>query len=194
MAPWKTQWFRSRSSGSSRVRPKGKDWRGFEVKRATAILWAIVAAYALLTFVITVFPGVIPTLALIVGLTFLPVAFALPHGSRRYGWTAMVVFLVICLAVSNAFENLSILTGFPFGHYYYTGNLGPKLFLVPILIGPAYFGAGYLAWALGTVIVGDVLPRVSAFRTFAVPFIASFVMVAWDLGMDPANSTVRQSW
>ena len=53
------------------------------MKRATAILWAIVAAYALLTFVITVFPGVIPTLALIVGLTFLPVAFALPQTSSE---------------------------------------------------------------------------------------------------------------
>jgi uncharacterized membrane protein len=31
-------------------------------------------------------------------------------------------------------------SGFPFGHYYYTDNLGTKLFLVPVLIGPAYLG------------------------------------------------------
>jgi putative membrane protein len=30
--------------------------------------------------------------------------------------------------------------------------------------------------------------------TFAVPFIASFMMVAWDLGMDPTSSTIRHAW
>jgi putative membrane protein len=158
------------------------------------ILWGLVAAYGFVTFVITLFPGVIPTPILIPVLVFVPLAFALLHGARRYGWAGILVFLVICLAVSNVLENLSILTGFPFGHYYYTGDLGPKLFLVPILIGPAYFGTGYLAWVLGTVLVGDVRSRGSALTTFAVPFIASFLMVAWDLGMDPTNSTIRHNW
>jgi putative membrane protein len=173
---------------------KGKNWRGCEVKRLMPVLWGLVAAYAVVTFVITVFPGVIPTPILIPVLVFVPLVFALLHGARRYGWVGMLIFLAICLAVSNILENLSILTGFPFGHYYYTGDLGPKLFLVPILIGPAYFGTGYLAWVLGTVLIGDVRSRSSAFTTFAVPFIASFVMVAWDLGMDPANSTIRHNW
>jgi putative membrane protein len=158
------------------------------------ILWGLVAAYAVVTFVITVFPGVIPVPILIPILVFVPLAFALLHGARRYGWAGILVFLAVCLVVSNVLENVSILTGFPFGHYYYTGNIGPKLFLVPILIGPAYFGTGYLAWVLGTVIIGDVRSRGSAFTTFAVPFIASFFMVAWDLGMDPVNSTIRHSW
>jgi putative membrane protein len=164
------------------------------VKRLIPILWGLVAAYAAMTFVVTVFPGVIPVPVLIPVLTLVPVAFALLHGARRYGWEGMLVFLVICLVVSNALENLSILTGFPFGHYYYTGNLGPKLFLVPILIGTAYFGTGYLAWVLGTILIGDIRSRGSAFTTFAVPFIASFLMVAWDLGMDPTNSTIRHNW
>ncbi|TMD33796.1 MAG: carotenoid biosynthesis protein, partial [Chloroflexi bacterium] len=164
------------------------------MKRLMPILWGLVAAYAVVTFVITVFPGVIPTPILIPVLVMVPLVFALLHGARRYGWAGIFVFLVLCLAVSNVLENLSILTGFPFGHYYYTGDLGPKLFLVPILIGPAYFGTGYLAWVLGTVLVGDVRSRGSAFTVFAVPFIASFLMVAWDLAMDPTNSTIRHNW
>jgi putative membrane protein len=96
--------------------------------------------------------------------------------------------------VSNILENTSILTGFPFGHYHYTDGLGPKLFLVPLLIGPAYFATGYLAWSLATVLIGDVRRSSSAFMTFAVPFIASFVMVMWDLCMDPASSTIRHLW
>src|SRR6266581_2479304 len=72
--------------------------------------------------------------------------------------------------------------------------IGPKLFLVPLLIGPAYFGTGYLAWVLATVLIGDVRPKGSWFTTFAVPFIASFMMVAWDLSMDPTSSTIQHLW
>jgi uncharacterized membrane protein len=51
-----------------------------------------------------------------------------------------------------------------------------------------------LAWVLATVLIGDVRPKASAFTTFAVPLIASFMMVAWDLGMDPTSSTIRHLW
>lgn len=164
------------------------------MRRLIPILWALVVVYALVTFMATARPGLIPVPVVIVLLTFLPVAFALLHGSRRYGWEGIIVFLAVCLGVSNILENTSILTGFPFGHYYYTAGLGPKLFLVPILIGPAYFGIGYLAWTVGTVILGELRDQKGLLATFAVPFIASFVMVAWDMGMDPTNSTIRHNW
>ncbi len=96
--------------------------------------------------------------------------------------------------MSNLLENTSILTGFPFGHYHYTDLLGPKLFLVPLLIGPAYFANGYLAWVIGNVLVGDLRRESSAFTTFGVPFIASFVMVMWDLTFDPRASTIEHQW
>jgi putative membrane protein len=122
------------------------------------------------------------------------VAFALIHGAVRYGWSGIAAFIVICLVVSNILENTSILTGFPFGHYHYTNSLGPKLFLVPLLIGPAYFANGYFAWVLGNLLVGDVRRESSAFTTFAVPFIASFLMVMWDLTFDPRASTIQHMW
>jgi len=122
----------------------------------------------------------------------LPMAFALLHGARHYGWRDMLAFVVICLVVSNAFENLSILTGFPFGHYHYSDNLGPKLFLVPLLIGPAYLGMGYLSWTLARLILGGARP--GADRAFALPALAGFVMVSWDLTFDPVASTMAGSW
>jgi len=33
-----------------------------------------------------------------------------------------------------------------------------------------------------------------AFMTFAVPFIAAFVMVMWDLTFDPRASTIEHQW
>src|SRR6266849_3463942 len=159
-------------------------------KGVTPLLWTLVLINVVLTLVNAVFPNHIPILILIL----MPVAFALLHGAQRYTWGGIITFLVMCLVVSNLLENTSILTGFPFGHYYYTSLLGSKLFLVPLVIGPAYVGTGYLAWVLSTVLIGDVRPRASAFMTFAVPFMASFMMVAWDLGMDPTSSTIRHLW
>lgn len=163
-------------------------------KGVTPLLWTLVVINVVLTLGNAVFPNHIPVPILIPILVVVPLAFALLHGAVRYRWSGILILLVLCLVVSNVLENTSILTGFPFGHYYYTSGLGPKLFLVPLLIGPAYFGTGYLAWVLATVLVGEVRPQGSWLTTCAVPFIASFMMVAWDLGMDPTSSTIRHSW
>ena len=137
-----------------------------------------------------VFPNHIPVSLLIPLLIVVPFAFALFHGAVRYRWSGILTFLVLCLVVSNLLENTSILTGFPFGHYYYTDAYGPKLFQVPLLVGFAYF-PGYLAWVLATVLIGDINRKSSAFTTITVPFIAAFGMVANDLGLDPTLSTIN---
>lgn len=120
--------------------------------------------------------------------------FALVHGSLRYGLKGIVAFAVICLLVSNAIENIGVATGFPFGPYHYTDALGPKLGYVPLMIGPAYLGMGYLSWVLATVIVGDVKREADAAQTLVTPLIGAFVMVLWDLSMDPMASTLAQWW
>lgn len=154
------------------------------------ILWGMVAVYAVLTVIDTIWSGSVPVPVLVLFL----VAFVLPHGALRYGWRGILSFIAIALVVSNILENVSILTGFPFGHYYYTGALGPKLFLVPLLIGPAYIGTGYLAWVIGCVLIGDMRRGSPAFTLVAVPVIASFAMVVWDLCFDPTLSTMLKFW
>ena len=159
-------------------------------KRWLNLLWILALVYAAATFANMLFSLSIPVGALVL----VSVSFALIHGAMRYRWSGVLTFIVICLVVSNILENTSILTGFPFGHYHYTDVLGPKLFLVPLLIGLAYFSTGYLAWALSTVLIGDVRRESNAFTTFAVPFIGSFLMVMWDVGFDPTFSTIRHAW
>src|SRR5947209_4731408 len=114
------------------------------------ILWVLVALLAAVRLVSTGFS--ISSLG--IPLVFAATAFALVHGAVRYGWRGILTFLAICLVVSNVLENLSISTGFPFGHYQYTGGL--KLLQVPIFIGPAYFATAYLAWMLAIVLIGEV--------------------------------------
>jgi uncharacterized membrane protein len=70
----------------------------------------------------------------------------------------------------------------------------PKLFLVPLLIGPSYFGVGYLSWTLARAILGDDDTRLAGLLSFATPAIASFIMVSWDLTIDPMMSTICGSW
>jgi uncharacterized membrane protein len=154
------------------------------------VLWVLVVAYAAVILANTLQLVSIPIPVVLL----VTVLFALIHGAVRYGWTGIVTFIVISLVVSNILENTSILTGFPFGHYHYTDLLGPKLFLVPLLIGPAYVATGYLAWVLANVLVGDVRRGASALTTFAVPFVGAFLMAMWDLSFDPSFSTVQHFW
>src|SRR6202047_1869744 len=134
------------------------------MKVSLNVLWVLVAAYT--AVILLSILGLFPISISIPLVVLLSVSFALIHGALRYRWSGIVTFIVIALVVSNILENTSILTGFPFGHYYYTDALGPKLFLVPLLIGPAYFATGYLAWVLSTILVGDVRRGSSAFTTF----------------------------
>src|SRR5258708_1129573 len=113
--------------------------------------------FALYTLCTGLYRGVVPGGINGLALTAFLVVFTLIHGAARYGWRGILGFVVICLLVSNASENLSILTGFPFGRYYYTDVLGPKLFLVPVIIGGAYAGAGYLSWIVAHVLIDNVL-------------------------------------
>jgi putative membrane protein len=154
--------------------------------RSGKTLWALTAV-VLLGLVVSAFvPGV--KLPLIV----VQVGFALLHGARRYGWRAVGVFVAAGLVISNILENLSIGTGFPFGHYHYTG--GGKIFQVPWFIGPAYLATGYLAWIVATVLLGDVRRDSPWLTTIGTPVVGAFAMTAWDLAFDPATSTIRQTW
>jgi hypothetical protein len=131
----------------------------------------------------------------IVALHVLPPAlFALLHGAMFYRLRGIVVFMTLCLVVGNGFENLSIATGFPFGHYYFTELMGPRLFGVPILLGLAYVGMGYLSWTLARVMLRETRRPLSGVRVLTLPMLASFIMVAWDLAMDPIWSTMLHGW
>ena len=158
------------------------------------LLWTLLAIFTLVTLVRSLVPDALPPLVSVTLVTLLPLVFALVHGSVNYRFRDVLVFAAITLVVSNIFENMSILTGFPFGHYYYTDGLGPKLFLVPILIGPAYLGTGYLSWTLARVILGATEQRLPGNFIFTVPVLASFIMVAWDLSFDPLASTIEHLW
>jgi uncharacterized membrane protein len=159
------------------------------------LLWALAALFAVFAFLKATplatggLKAAIPAISILV-----PTAFALLHGTRRLGVRTMSVFFSIAFVVSWCFESLSIMTGFPFGNYHYTALLGPKLGLVPLLIMPAYFAVCYLSWNLAHVVLDKFDQKSDQLLRFAVPIIASFIMVMWDMSMDPARATVSKAW
>lgn len=117
---------------------------------------------------------------------------AVLHGSERYGKKNILIFFLITWLVSFFFENLSIATGFPFGFYHYSPTLG--LLTVPLIIIFAYFSIGYLAWMLSHVLTGQYTKKLEGKQIFIVPFVAAFLMVMWDLTVDPISSTLQGLW
>ncbi len=121
-------------------------------------------------------------------------AFSFTHGIHRYGLKNMLYFFSMITVVSWSYETISVLTGFPFGNYHYTDVLGPKLWLVPIVIMPAYFSTGYLSWVITTSLFKKKDGSITKKELFTIPIVASFIMVFWDLPMDPINATITKMW
>ncbi len=127
---------------------------------------------------------------------FISIAMVFTHAVIAYRWTGALLFLGLCLAITFSIENLSIATGFPFGRYHF--NVGaelPHIGNVPIIVGPLYFGMGYLAWMIASILLDGAdtkLDRPS--NVIALPIVAAFAMVQWDVVMDPLNSTAGHAW
>ncbi|MDR3774598.1 MAG: carotenoid biosynthesis protein [Terracidiphilus sp.] len=155
----------------------------------TPALVLIFAAYAAAR-VLEIVPNPIPRTAIVTLDVLSALAFALVDGARTWRLRGILVFTGLCIVVGNIGENLGVVTGFPFGRYYFVELMGPKLFHVPILLGLAYIGMAYVSWTLGALIAG----RTPATPLLAVPLAAGFIMVAWDLAQDPVWSTVLHGW
>jgi uncharacterized membrane protein len=138
------------------------------------------------------FPARVPTLLIVVLHVLPPAAFALLHGRRLYGTRGILIFSAACLGSGSFFESLSLRTGFPFGRYFFTSVMGPKIFGLPILLALAYLGIGYLSWVLASLLV-SAKPG-SRSRVLLLPVVAACVMTAWDLAMDPVWCNIDRAW
>ncbi|MEY2544348.1 MAG: hypothetical protein QOE81_1809 [Verrucomicrobiota bacterium] len=144
--------------------------------------------------VLQILPGKLP-MAGVIALHVLPLlVFALIHGAMFYGRRGILIFFAICFVVGNVFENLGVATGFPFGRYYFTDAMGPKLFQIPILVGLAYVGMGYLSWTLGRVILGNLRSPLVGTRVITLPLLAAFIMIAWDIANDAIWANIDRLW
>lgn len=96
-------------------------------------------------------------------------------------------FAVIYLA-SLSSELAGTTVGLPFGPYHYTDALGPKWFgHVPALIPLSWFLMAVPSYAMARRLVDSA-------RTWRRIALASFILLAWDLALDPAMSYATKYW
>jgi len=121
---------------------------------------------------------------------------ALVHAASNYGGRRALILFVACSAIAFAMENLGAATGFPFGVYHFEASADlPHVGLIPIIVGPLWFGAGYFSWTVASVLLDGADRQLDRpFNLIALPAVAAFVMTQWDLVMDAPNATIAKAW
>jgi len=106
---------------------------------------------------------------------------------RRIGSRWVPAFLVVYV-VSLGAELAGTTVGIPFGPYHYTDVLGAKwLGHVPALIPASWFMMALPSYAIASrrLAGGGAAPRIA---------LGSFILLSWDLALDPAMSLVTKHW
>jgi putative membrane protein len=144
--------------------------------------------------VVQLFVGKVPNLLIVILHVIPPALFAVVHGARIHRLRGILLFATLCLGVGTFFESVRLRTGFTFGYYRFTNLMGPKVFDLPILLALAYLGMGYLSWVLGLIIPGCQDKPLSGRKVVLLPLVASFIVTAWDLSMDPVWADIDHAW
>lgn len=154
-----------------------------KLRRFTGILLLLYLAISIYGVAVTGFnlPQLFPITPLS---TLLAYSFAILHAGQREGWHRAILLAVIVFLTGLVFESIGVATGWVYGPYHYTTQLGPLfLGLVPYLIP--------LAWTMmiypSLVIAGRVIPGQwsGTRRWIAVAALGGIIMTAWDVAMDP---------
>src|SRR5215472_575089 len=97
-----------------------KRWQG-------SVVWSAVVLYVLAR-ICQIYADRLPTLLIIILHVVPPAIFAVVHGSILYRPKGILIFGAFCLGFGGLAEIMSLQTGFPFGRYYFTDVMGPKVF------------------------------------------------------------------
>jgi uncharacterized membrane protein len=124
------------------------------------------------------------------------IGIACAHAALAYGWKDALALFAICLVTTFTMENIGVATGVPFGRYHFeVGANLPHVGLIPIIVGPLWFGMGYFSWIVAGTLLGGADQRLNGkFEIIALPVVAAFVMTQWDVVMDPPEATISKVW
>ena len=154
--------------------------------RSRTLIAALLVAYALLTAYVVArgFFGQRYQPFFTPLLTVLAFTFALLHAGKRLGPPRSAALLGLTFSVSLLFESIGVATGWIYGPYHYTHQLGPLfLGLVPYLIPIAWFMMMYPSYVIAARMTSNQW-RERKWQLGAAA-LGALVMTSWDLAMDP---------
>lgn len=106
------------------------------------------------------------------------------HALLTRGPRAAAALIATATGGGFAIEALGVATGFPFGSYDYSEQLGPKLAGVPLIIPLAWTWMAWPAWLAATRLTGGG-PTGGTGRAVQRIALAAVGLAAWDLFLDP---------
>ena len=115
------------------------------------------------------------------------------HAGSRLGWRSAALIFVAAFSISLTAELTGTGTGYPFGPYSYTTQLGYLVGgRVPFNIPTSWFFMLYASLAIcGRMLAADD----SGAARWRWAVVAAFVLTAWDVSMDPAMvATTHWLW
>ncbi|HEX5199555.1 MAG TPA: carotenoid biosynthesis protein [Actinoplanes sp.] len=137
--------------------------------------WALLAAL-ILTQICYPLAGGGTRAALTVSTVLIGYVFSVTHAAATRGPRAALALVGTATLGGFAVEAIGVATGFPFGTYDYSGELGPKLLDVPLIIPLAWTWMAWPAWLAAIRLARSAPMRVA---------IAAFGLATWDVFLDP---------
>ncbi|SNS46272.1 putative membrane protein [Geodermatophilus pulveris] len=109
-------------------------------------------------------------------------AVSVAHAAVSRGARAGAGVLLATAATAVVFESVGLATGFPYGQYSYSDDLGPTLLGVPFLVPLAWLMMAWPSWLLARRLTAGARPARQRPARVAV---AAAVFAGWDVVLDP---------
>jgi uncharacterized membrane protein len=139
-----------------------------------ALPWLLTGAAVLLQIVYPLTAGAART-EITVASVLVFCAAAVSDAARVHGARGTAILVAVAGGGGLLVEAVGVRTGLPFGTYAYTGDLGPSLLGVPVVVPLAWT---MMAWP--ALVVGRTLAR-----RLPVALVGGVALAAWDLFLDP---------
>ncbi|MCE0538348.1 carotenoid biosynthesis protein [Kineosporia rhizophila] len=112
------------------------------------------------------------------------------HAALRWSAAHAAVLFLVAGGIGLLAEAVGVRTGYPFGEYVYTGQLGLKLAEVPLLVPIAWTMIAYPALLLGRRLAARPDGSTSRIRTV---LLGGITLASWDLYLDP-QMIAQDAW
>lgn len=140
----------------------------------------IIIGFEILMMMVAVISGINGHFQISYGLSGL-MLFSYFIGYRLFGWKKLLLMNLVSATVTFALENLSICTGFPFGHFIHLTG-GPRLGQVPLAVGVGYFFLVFAGWYFADLLIGGT--KSDAISKIGRAVIGACVASSLDLSID----------